>query len=111
MALFRFLHISDLHIGATPEQLGLLPMAKQVAFRLSWYSRVATVSSHNATMLDGLALLAWQVRHALEGIIITGDLATTGHQPDLDAARDFLLAPSTTKGYQTVAKNATLNNP
>ncbi len=112
MALFTFLHISDLHIGATPEQLGLLPLAKEVAFRFSWYSRVATVSSHSAAILDGLALLAWQESHALDGIIITGDLATTGNQPDLDAARDFLLeAPSPTKGYQTVAEKPTLNNP
>lgn len=113
MALFRLLHVSDLHIGAHPQQLGFLnlPFIK-AGFKVSGYTGTASVSSHNEDMLEGLALLAWMEGHALDGILITGDLATTGSSGDLQAAEKFLHdAPSSVVEYLTVGGKPTLSSP
>jgi predicted phosphodiesterase len=111
VALFRFLHVSDLHLGATAEQLGLLPFAKS-GFALKGYTGLASVSSHREDILEGLAILADAEGPNLDGIIITGDLATTGDQPDVQRAHDFIHgAHSPGVAYQTPAGEPTLNNP
>lgn len=111
MALFNLLHISDLHIGATAAQLGMIPFVKS-GFALSGYSGLATVSSHREDILEGVALLSALEGHALDGIIITGDLATTGDQQDLQRAHDFIHEPhSPSVVYQAVGGEPTLNNP
>ena len=111
MALFRFLHVSDLHIGATAAQLGLLPFAKS-GFALQGYTGLASVSSHREDILEGLALLAHREGSQLDGVIITGDLATTGGQADVQAAHDFVhTPPSSAVPYKTLSGRPTLHNP
>jgi DNA repair exonuclease SbcCD nuclease subunit len=110
MALFRFLHVSDLHIGASPEKIGLLPLARS-GFRISGHSGAASVSSHNQAMLEGLALLVWRESKFLDGVLITGDLATTGRLADVRAAYDFVNEPrSNSVPYLSNARKPTLNN-
>jgi hypothetical protein len=111
MALFRLLQVSDLHIGATPEQLGFLHFVG-AGFKLSGSSGVVKVSSHSEEILDGLALRAWIDGHALDGIIITGDLATTGGHADVKAASTVLLGPhSSSVPWWTADGTPTLDNP
>lgn len=111
MPLFRLLHISDLHIGETPQQLGFLPFVK-AGFALSSYTGMASVSSHDENILEGLALLAWNERNNLDAIVITGDLATTGVRADLEAADRFLYEPhSSSDPHLAVGDYPTLNNP
>ncbi len=94
MALFRLLHASDLHIAQTP-YWALPPISP-------WLTRLARlwkVPSHDPFVLKAFA--RWvganqfdsQGRPQFDGLIITGDLATTGERPDLREAYDFIDAP------------------
>lgn len=87
MNVFRILHISDLHIG-------------EKANRIGWYDWMQTgftvkagktlVTSHDQNMLNGLADFIYRLSDQSECILITGDLATTGNEEDLENAYNFL---------------------
>jgi hypothetical protein len=118
MPLFNFLHVSDLHIGAYPGRIGFfdlwqtagLKKTARAAFTLSPdQSKVAKVSSYDAAILDGLAELAWEYRDEIDGVIITGDIATIGRKKDLQAASGFVYdLPGTLIPHRTVVGRPTL---
>jgi len=110
MPNFRLLHVSDLHVAQTPERLGFLA-AFRPGFKLSVLGSVSGVSSHNRQMLQGLARLAHREAGSLDGVVVTGDIATTGSWPDLGAADDFLhTAHAPSKPFHTPLGEPTLNN-
>jgi hypothetical protein len=93
MALFRILHASDLHMGAVPKRPGKY-----------WHQ-----ASHHPAPLKAIADFANANRTALNGVLLTGDLATTGALRDLEAAYDFCTAAAANPAVsQTPAGDPTL---
>jgi len=105
MALFRFLHVSDLHIADPPEQIGVLDFAN-TGFDYDLTKQVSKASSHNRGMLRALAELASKEGSRIEGVIITGDLATTGRDKDVKAAYDFVNEPYSPNLYFGASGNS-----
>ena len=58
-----------------------------------------------------LAEVAYREGAQIEGVIVTGDLATTGHKSDLQAAYDFFRQRNGTNPYLTSNNEPTLNSP
>ncbi|WP_207536941.1 metallophosphoesterase family protein [Sabulicella rubraurantiaca] len=106
MGVIRILHISDLHIAENPSQFP--PTPALAARRLLWQAvskilfptvtyAVGPFGSYNPTALRVVGRFA--TRAALNGfvqaVLITGDLATSGMEEDLNAAARFLRPNST----------------
>lgn len=96
MPLFRFLHISDLHIAARPRQLGPLNPAFWSLPSLTAPQGWAVFSSYDDILFDKLVEYVTLHRHLLDFVIVTGDLANTGTDADLAVAQNLLLGASTT---------------
>jgi hypothetical protein len=108
MAVFRILHASDLHFGATANQVGIPDLFQNPAWLWQGFSGVpAPVSSHNWTRADALAAFAFYKSPSYNAILITGDLATKGNRQDLQAAFDFLFA-APVRGYLGANRRPTL---
>jgi UDP-2,3-diacylglucosamine pyrophosphatase LpxH len=99
MAYIRLLHISDLHFSFEPRRLDALTRIRlgfkefqvlRVLFRLRYNG---LFSSHDRDLARAIAEFADLNSSLLDGIIITGDLATTGLAEDLNIALSFLNAP------------------
>lgn len=99
---FSFIHLSDFHFCLEPRRINLLSLAqrrprltldtclqqtKDYGF-VSW----AKPTSYAPHIVSGAAQFCYAHKNAVDGIIITGDLATTGQQTDIAAARDYTLA-------------------
>ncbi len=85
MAVFRLLHISDLHVSA-----------RKGPVRVSeWVDSFSDLFSApgRPDRLDAAAELAYRYRSELDAILITGDLSHVGSERDLDAALRFVEAP------------------
>src|SRR5262245_50791390 len=96
MAVCRILHISDLHFAAQPWQIGLPERFR--AWRRNMSGVPAPVSSQNEYCASYLAGFAFFRRDDYDAILVSGDLAITGKQTDLQAAHDFLFHPPD-RGY------------
>jgi 3',5'-cyclic AMP phosphodiesterase CpdA len=83
MAFFRFLHLSDLHLSAQPGRLGPLALLKPLRIPLKLH-QFGLLASHDPFILNELDnLIAYLGRSGLlNGIIVTGDLATSGGAGD-----------------------------
>jgi 3',5'-cyclic AMP phosphodiesterase CpdA len=99
MAYIRLLHLSDLHFSFEPRRLDALSRIRQ-GFKEAQVLRVlfrlrhnGLFSSHDRDLARAIAEFAYLNRSLLDGIIITGDLATTGLGEDLNVALSFLNSP------------------
>lgn len=83
METFKILHISDLHFGAVPYQVGL-PRAIRHGRRpsLTWFN------SHDANVTTQLSTFIKKLDD-VSLVLVTGDVATTGLPADVQAARKF----------------------
>ncbi len=96
MEHFRFLHISDLHISAklsdhqNPISGGQFKKRDflRLFFNLKEYSYPSTFSKDVAI---SLSQFIHDMRNEIDGILISGDISTTGTDSDLEFASDFLL--------------------
>lgn len=100
MAQFRLLHLSDLHFCARssgPDAIEILKHeARQLRIHRALFQirRNGLFSGHNRDRARAVAEFALDHRGELDGIVITGDLATTGLPADLAAARAFVDSPA-----------------
>jgi 3',5'-cyclic AMP phosphodiesterase CpdA len=113
MATFRLLHISDLHFSVQPRRLDALARVRrgfqqqQVLRALFQIRSGGLYSSHDPDLARALAEFALYNRQNLDGIVITGDLATTGLADDLDTARNYIDEPASI-GVSTIERAPTL---
>jgi 3',5'-cyclic AMP phosphodiesterase CpdA len=105
MDTFRLLHISDLHLAVRPYMVGFPDWKYLPQFPAG--SRVLGPSSHDPDLTEAAA--RWLYRHAnrFDAVLVTGDLATTGHAADLGVAHNYLFAPAAA-GYLSQAHAPTL---
>lgn len=103
---FRLLHASDLHLATAPGQIGV---ADLWSVGLCGLPRLSLVSSYDDSLLHQLARFAKARAPEIDGIVLTGDLATTGHPGDLAVALDFVTGPADpTHGWLTADGRPTL---
>ena len=110
MADFTFLQISDLHLSTAPNRKNLLgynsPPSYKSAGLNTKYNWHALPSSYDVDLAEAVARYAYQHKSLYQGIIISGDLATTGTDLDLQAAHDFINLPAelwtSAKGTPTI---------
>lgn len=102
MALFRLLHISDLHISTREGEV-------------SWFDdpglrQPFLLSTHDGDVLAALAEFAHVNRDdpGLDAVLVSGDLASRGDAANLQKARDFLCAPATSGSHRTQDGQPTL---
>jgi 3',5'-cyclic AMP phosphodiesterase CpdA len=90
MHTFRILHLSDLHLARRPNEVGILDFLKRgkpADCTLGW------LSSYHPGKLIGLSVFVHRYARALDIILITGDLATSGSNNDLQRALWFVDGP------------------
>jgi 3',5'-cyclic AMP phosphodiesterase CpdA len=109
----NLLHLSDLHFSFEPRRLDALSR-----IRLGWHDQQVLralfriranglFTSHDQDLALAVAEFALARRARLSGIIITGDLATTGLVEDLTAALAFVNEPAA-RGARSEQGTATL---
>lgn len=84
MTTFRLLHASDLHFAERPNVVGVADLAEACVG-----DALGLTSSHSPDLADELERLV-KARGDLDGVLLTGDLATTGSAGDLRAAHAYL---------------------
>ncbi|WP_187275374.1 metallophosphoesterase [Methylobacterium sp. WL6] len=116
-ALFRFVHTSDFHFCVEPRRVNILSlyerrtiMMMDTAIKQGWNSgfiSLAKPASFSEAIVSATALFCYKNKDEIDGIIITGDLATTGYQSDIKVAHDFVKsAPA--DGYVNSIRRPTL---
>src|SRR6266480_922263 len=99
MATFRLLHISDLHFSARPNAVnpltslgGVRPADLGLWRHFPRHIILFGPSSYSSPLATHLALYIDSIQDAVDAIIVTGDLATTGSEVDLSTAKAFFFA-------------------
>jgi len=94
MARINLLHISDLHIAKSPERKEFSPREFLSPGNFKTTARQGTyAASYSTGKLSAVVSLAHKVKDSLDAIVITGDIATTGLEHDLEKARIFIEGP------------------
>ena len=97
----RILHASDLHIARTPNLTSVVDYISAGMYFNALRPR-ALASTYDPSILLRLADLIYsdyrgkyinQASNPLDAVLLTGDLATTGKQRDLEAAVKFINGP------------------
>src|SRR5882724_293620 len=86
METFRLAQVSDLHIATRPYTLSLPDWWGQRDPGSHAHRSIFSPSSHDPDLLDAVIRNLYNRRDNLDAIILSGDLATTGLQPDIHAA-------------------------
>lgn len=96
-AVFRLAHISDLHFSSVPGRKGYMGpgLTKSILGFFEASSKLRNPflpMTYHPLVAAGLAdeLLNLSETDALDAIVLTGDLATTGETVDLKTARDYI---------------------
>ena len=105
MDTFRLLQISDLHMAVRPYMIGF-PDWKYLPQYPSG-TPVLGPSSHDPDLTEGAARWLYQHANRYDAVLVSGDLATTGHPADLAIAHNYLFAPAAA-GYLSQAQTPTL---
>lgn len=91
-AVYRLLHVSDLHLSDIPYSFGFGHPNPHWPTQ----SNLSLMTGHDELVLDALARFIYRYSRSspplFERVFITGDLATTGHATDLERAYRLLTA-------------------
>ena len=117
MPRFSYIHLSDTHFCIEPVRrnaLGLMRRLPRNRIDTYWrqmrtigYLSLAKPASYIPEILIGAAQFCLE-RPSVDGVIFTGDLATTGMMTDLLVARSFVSEPAA-DGFVTENGSPTLN--
>jgi 3',5'-cyclic AMP phosphodiesterase CpdA len=92
MAVFRLLHLSDLHIAGEANRYSLVDSYSPKISFLKCLGRGQSplkIPSHDARAARALARQIVEDKGKYDAILISGDLATTGSEEDIKAAHDY----------------------
>jgi predicted phosphodiesterase len=100
VAIFRFIHLSDLHFCIQPLRRNLRSLHKrqlwkqidnlQHQVRETGLSTLVSPSSYDPAITAAAARFCYDRRNTVDALIVSGDLATTGKPIDLSPARSYL---------------------
>ncbi len=111
MAIFRLLHVSDLHIADKQTRVGWWDAWKAGLLFRRDRPQVALTSSHSPYLLEGLIDFVSHQRDPFDVVLLSGDLATTGKKKDLEKAFSCINGDSDFPlyfGRPEIANNKTL---
>ena len=91
METFRFFHLSDLHFYREYTSFAAF-FASSVTSQLTSFTRKILLSKHNFHKADTFARIIGGYKN-IDCILITGDMATTGRDEDLQIAYEFINDP------------------
>lgn len=113
MGEVRLLHLSDLHFCRRPDNpdlVGLFRADPISAFRVyAFGEHISRLASYRPQLADAVAEFIYTEYAALDAIIITGDLATTGRAVDLAIAARYIDEPCANK-WLTSRETPSLNS-
>ena len=102
-AVFRYIHVSDLHLCIEPRRRnvmelytrfpgGVIDVVRQLyeQRKLSGFKSVLKPASYEVAQLSGIARFCFDWLDRIDGVIISGDLCTTGLLQDLRIGEKFL---------------------
>ncbi|MHC2585405.1 metallophosphoesterase family protein [Bradyrhizobium diazoefficiens] len=103
MVKFNIVHLTDLHFGGMPKRPNILSKARHKLPSV-WNGTWLLPPTHDPKIASSLASWLYQKAAALaatgdqlDAIVLSGDLATTGMQTDLEAALRYIdTAPAST---------------
>jgi 3',5'-cyclic AMP phosphodiesterase CpdA len=96
MAIFRLLHVTDLHISVPPEEDAIGSMTYWMAIQAIYPSRARKPA------LSAVAEFVLSNQATTDALILSGDLADDGERRNLEAALDFIEArPARSKSFLT----------
>jgi hypothetical protein len=90
MAIFRLLHSSDLHVAFRQERIGVVDYWQSGLRSPRSLRRVRRTSSYSPDLLDGLIEFVYRQGDRFDAVLLSGDLATTGKEEDLEQARSCI---------------------
>lgn len=90
MAVFRLLHLSDVHVSGRVGRVTVNDLVDSLVEQVS--------PPGSVDLLDATAKFAYDYRSELDAILITGDLSHVGSRRDLMAALGFVEAPVAAAG-------------
>lgn len=93
MAVFRLLHLSDLHIAGEANRYSLIDSYQPIRSTFKSLARLQSplkIPSHDSRAARALATQLAQEKDQYDAILISGDLATTGADKDINAAYNYL---------------------
>jgi 3',5'-cyclic AMP phosphodiesterase CpdA len=101
MAIFRLLHASDLHVAFRQERIGVVDYWQAGLRFPRGRRRVRRTSSYSPDLLDGLIKLVYDQGDRFDAVLLSGDLATTGKEQDLDQARSCIDGDASSNWYSS----------
>ena len=109
MPRFNYIHLSDTHLCVQPNRRSAQQLIRRnvrYALDTAWqqshtlgFLSVIRPASYLPEIAAGAAQFCFERFQILDGIILTGDLATTGIITDINAAHSFVTAPATAGFY------------
>jgi predicted phosphodiesterase len=115
---FRYIHLSDVHLCLEPGRhnaVTLLQRQPRGRIDTGWaqtrnigFFSLAKPASYVPEIVSGVAQFCFQRAAVSDGILVTGDVATTGMMSDINVAYSFV-ADRASGGYVTSARSPTLN--
>jgi 3',5'-cyclic AMP phosphodiesterase CpdA len=116
---FSYIHLSDFHFCTEPLRLNALNLIKRNvretidtcrAQRQKFgIASVAKPASYVPSITSGVAQFCYKHTQSIDGIIVSGDLATTGMTTDIGVARAFVDDPPL-GGFRSESRRPTLNS-
>src|SRR5215467_2374046 len=117
---FSYIHLSDFHFCIEPKRNNALTLMKRRPRVMidtfvnqiedTSFSSFAKPASYNPDILSGVAQFCYERAKITDGIIVTGDLATTGMMSDIGVAYAFIADPAA-NGFMSGLFSPTLNHP
>jgi hypothetical protein len=116
---FSYIHLSDAHFCAEPVRNNALALIKRRPRDLidtGWaqaqkhgFLSFAKPASYIPEIISGVAQFCFERSGVSDGIVVTGDLATTGMMSDINVAKAFIGEPPS-YGFVTASRFPTLNS-
>jgi hypothetical protein len=112
--LFRICHLSDLHFRAfRPGSTALDFMIKNARSKRTARARDLITSFrytvHDPVIAKYMAEFVYSHQEEFDTILVSGDLAQTGTDPDLFEARQFFAEPDPRRGFMSVLGKPTIS--
>ena len=116
---FSYIHLSDFHFCTEPSRLNALNLIRRnvretidtcrAQSNLFGIASLAKPASYVPSITSGVAQFCYKHTRSIDGIIVSGDLATTGLTTDIGVARAFV-DDAPLSGFRSESRKPTLKS-
>ncbi len=117
MPRFTYIHLSDTHFCIQPSRRSVQQLVQRdlrnkidttyKQFKTFGLASILRPASYVPEIIAGAAQFCFERAGVVDGVIITGDLATTGIATDMNVAHSFITAPPTA-GFYSAPRSPTI---